>query len=380
VKIGIVCYPTYGGSGAIAIELGQVLARRGHDVHVISYSPPFRLRDFRINLHYHAVEVSSYPLFRYPPYDLALASKVMEVVSSAGLDLLHVHYAIPHSISAYLARQMLPEDQRIKVVTTLHGTDITVVGTERAYREITRFGIRQSDGVTAVSKWLRDETARIFGTQREIRVIPNFVDTDRFAPNGSPEFRQRFAGEDEKLIVHASNFRPVKRVSDAVRAFDEIRKEIPSRLVLVGDGPELPRAVELAEELGIRQQVVFAGQIESIDALLRVSDLFLLPSKFESFGLAALEALSCGTPVVASNSGGLAEVVTEGENGHLVEVGDYAGMARRSCEILGDPERHETFRKAARESVIQRFPEEEIVTLYEKYYEEVLSGEVSSSA
>jgi len=373
VKVGIVCYPTYGGSGAIATELGQVLARRGHDVHVVSYSPPFRLRDFRLNLHYHAVEVSSYPLFRYPPYDLALASKLMEVVQSADLDLLHVHYAIPHSISAYLARQML-NGHPIKIITTLHGTDITVVGTERAYRQITRFGIRQSDGVTVVSRWLHDETARIFGVKREMRVIPNFVDTDRFAPNGSPEFRSRFAHEDEKLIVHASNFRPVKRVCDAVRAFSIIRNEMPSRLALVGDGPELPRAVELAEELGIKRDVIFVGQIESIDALLRVADLFLLPSEYESFGLAALEALSCGTPVIASRSGGLAEVVVEGESGYLVEVGDYREMARRGASLLGDEEKHDRFAAAARESVVSRFPEEEIVSMYEKYYEEVLSG------
>jgi len=373
VKVGIVCYPTYGGSGAIATELGQVLARRGHDVHVISYSPPFRLRDFRLNIHYHAVEVSAYPLFRYPPYDLALASKIMEVVVSGELDLLHVHYAIPHAISAYLARQML-EDHPVKIITTLHGTDITIVGTERAYKQVTRFGLQQSDGVTAVSRWLHDETARIFGIQREMRVIPNFVDTDRFAPNGDPGFRSRFANADEKLIVHASNFRPVKRVCDAVRAFSLIADRMPARLVLVGDGPELPRAVELAEELGIKGKVVFAGQIESIDALLRVADLFLLPSEFESFGLAALEALSCGTPVIASRSGGLAEVVTEGEAGHLVSVGDYREMARLGGDLLADAEMHARFRAAARESVVSRFPEEEIVTMYEKYYEEVLSG------
>jgi len=374
LKVGIVCYPTYGGSGAIATELGQVLARRGHDVHVISYSPPFRLRDFRLNIHYHAVEVSAYPLFRYPPYDLALASKIMEVVESADLDLLHVHYAIPHAISAYLARQML-EDHPIKIVTTLHGTDITIVGTERAYRQITQFGLRQSDGVTAVSEWLRNETVRIFGVQRrEMRVIPNFVDTDRFAPNGSPEFRNRFAEDGEKLIVHASNFRPVKRVCDAVRAFSLIRDRVPARLVLVGDGPELPRAVELAEELGIKRNVVFAGQIEAVDALLGVADLFLLPSEFESFGLAALEALSCGTPVIASRSGGLAEVVTEGESGHLVEVGDYREMARHGGDLLADDEKHARFSAAARDSVVSRFPEEEVVTMYEKFYEEVLSG------
>jgi N-acetyl-alpha-D-glucosaminyl L-malate synthase BshA len=378
MKIGIVCYPTYGGSGAIATELGQVLARRDHDVHVVSYSPPFRLRQFRPNLHYHAVEVSSYPLFRYPPYDLALASKVMEVVDSVGLDILHVHYAIPHSISAYLAKQMLP-DHPIKVITTLHGTDITIVGTERAYKEITRFGLRQSDGVTAVSEWLQDETARIFGVSKEIRVIPNFVDTERFAPNGSHEFRERFAPEGQRLIVHASNFRPVKRVQDAVRAFAMVREKMPARLVLVGDGPELPRAVELTEKLGIKSDVIFSGQLESIDQLLKVADLFLLPSEFESFGLAALEALSCGTPVVASQSGGLSEVVTHGENGFLVPVGDYREMGQHAISLLTDEAKFQSFRKAARKTAVDRFPEEKIVTMYERYYEEVLSGSSSSS-
>jgi N-acetyl-alpha-D-glucosaminyl L-malate synthase BshA len=372
MRIGIVCYPTFGGSGAIATELGQALAKRDHEVHVISYAPPFRLREFRLNLHYHAVEVSSYPLFKYPPYDLALASKIMEVVEETGLDLVHAHYAIPHAISAYLARQMLPADKKIKVVTTLHGTDITLVGAEKAYAEITRFGLRQSDGVTVVSEWLKRETERTFAVGREIRVIPNFVDTDRFSPGEDAAHRARFARPEEKLIVHASNFRPVKRIPDVIRCFALLAGKMPARLVLVGDGPELPRAAEQASELGIRKQVIFAGQQEAIEGLLRVADAFLLPSEFESFGLAALEALSSGTPVVGTEQGGMPEVVTSGVNGHLCGVGEPRCMAEFLVRLLSDPERHAAFRRAARESVVSRYSEPAIVSLYEAFYEEVL--------
>jgi N-acetyl-alpha-D-glucosaminyl L-malate synthase BshA len=372
MRIGIVCYPTFGGSGAIATELGQALARRDHEVHVISYAPPFRLRDFRLNLHYHAVEVSSYPLFKYPPYDLALASKIMEVVEETGLDLVHVHYAIPHAISAYLARQMLPPEKTIRIVTTLHGTDITLVGAEKAYSEITRFGLRNSDGVTTVSEWLKRETEKAFPVEREIRVIPNFVDIDRFSPGEDPAHRARFARPDEKLIVHASNFRPVKRIQDVVACFALVCEKMPARLVLVGDGPELPRAAEQAAELGIRKLVIFAGQQEAIEGLLRVADAFLLPSEFESFGLAALEALSSGTPVVGTAQGGLPEVVTTGVNGHLCGVGDPQCMAEFLVDLLKDPERHRAYRIAARESVVSRYSEPDVVSLYEKFYEEIL--------
>ena len=373
MKLGIVCYPTYGGSGAIATELGQSLARRGHDIHMISYAPPFRLRDFRNNLHYHAVEVSSYPLFRYPPYDLALASKIMEVVSETGLDILHAHYAIPHAISAYLAREMLPEGKKIKVITTLHGTDITLVGAERAYKEVTRFGIRESDGVTVVSDWLLKETRRIFGVECDMRIIPNFVDTDRFKPGIDPEYRERFAAPEERILVHASNFRPVKRIQDVVRIFSLVREQIPAKLVLVGDGPELPRASELAEELGVRKHVIFAGQQESVESLLKVADLFLLPSEFESFGLAALEALACGLPVIATNTGGLAEVVTEGQSGHLCRIGDVACMASFAISILTNEDSLKRYRAIAREEVLSRYDVEDVVVEYERYYEEILA-------
>jgi N-acetyl-alpha-D-glucosaminyl L-malate synthase BshA len=371
VKLGIVCYPTYGGSGAVATELGQTLARRGHEVHLISYAPPFRLREFRTNLHFHAVEVSAYPLFRYPPYDLALASKIVEVAQETGLDLLHAHYALPHAISAYLARQMLP-GRRIRVVTTLHGTDITLVGMEKAYYEVTRFGIWESDGVTVVSEWLRKETERIFEVGSEMRVIPNFVDTERFSPDGESSFRARLARPEEKLIVHASNFRPVKRVVDVVRVFARIREKMPARLILVGDGPDLPQAAGEAASLGVKEDVVFAGQQAALETLLKVSDLFLLPSEFESFGLSALEALSCGVPVVSTDAGGMREVVRDGRTGHLCRVGDTECMARFSVSLLGDPGRLEEFRRAARESVLESFAEEEVVTLYERFYEELI--------
>ncbi len=374
MKIGIVCYPTFGGSGAIATELGQALARRDHEVHVISYAPPFRLREFRLNLHYHAVEVSSYPLFRYPPYDLALASKIMQVVAETGLDLVHAHYAIPHAISAYLARQMLPPDRRIRVVTTLHGTDITLVGAEKSYSDITRFGIEQSDAVTAVSRWLREETQRIFSPTREIRVIPNFVDVERFTPGVDPAYRARFAEPGERLLVHASNFRPVKRVADVVRCFALVRERLPARLVLVGDGPELPRAAELAAELGVRKDVIFAGQQEAIEDLLRCADAFLLPSEFESFGLAALEAMASGTPVVGTDQGGLRELVRDGRDGRLCGVGDVRAMANFLVRLLSDPVAHRAFREAARRTASKCYSESEIVSEYENLYREVLAG------
>jgi N-acetyl-alpha-D-glucosaminyl L-malate synthase BshA len=373
VKIGIVCYPTYGGSGAVATELGQTLARRGHEVHLISYAPPFRLREFRTNLHFHAIEVSAYPLFRYPPYDLALASKIMEVALETGLDVVHAHYALPHAISAYLARQMLPQ-KRIRLVTTLHGTDITLVGLEKAYHEITRFGIWESDGVTVVSEWLLRETERIFHVGREMRVIPNFVDTERFAPDGEPTFRARLAAPDEKLIVHASNFRPVKRVPDVVRVFARIRERLPARLVLVGDGPDLPRAAELASELDVKDSLIFAGQQAAVETLLKVSDLFLLPSEFESFGLSALEALSCGVPVVGTSSGGTSEVVDHERAGFLFDVGDTDSMAEASLSLLEDEARHRRFGEAARASVLERFSEEDVVTRYESFYEELVGA------
>lgn len=378
MKIGMVCYPTVGGSGAIAAELGLKLAARGHDVHFISYSVPFRLQGYNERVHYHVVEVSSYPLFKFPPYDLALAGKLMEVLEHEDLDLVHAHYAVPHAISAYLARQMLPAHP-VKVITTLHGTDIVVVGNDRSYFQITRFGIEQSDGITAVSQYLARETRRQFQTEKPIRVIPNFVDTDRFVPIRDPEVRQNFARPEEKIIVHASNFRPIKRIPDAVNVFARICRKIPARFFLIGDGPELPRAASTADSLGIRDKVIFLGQQESVEELLGIADLFLLPSEFESFGLAALEALSCGVPVVATTAGGLPEVIEDGKNGFICRIGDVERMAEHSLALLTNPERWAAFSEHARRSTLDRFPADRIVDEYERFYCEVLSGAVGGA-
>ncbi len=373
MKIGMVCYPTVGGSGAIAAELGLKLAARGHDVHFISYSVPFRLQGYSERVHYHVVEVSSYPLFKFPPYDLALAGKLMEVLEKVDLDLDHAHYAVPHAISAYLARQMLPSHP-VKVITTLHGTDIVVVGNDRSYFQITRFGIEQSDGITAVSNYLARETRRQFQTEKPIRVIPNFVDTTRFAPIRDPDKRQHFARPDEKIVVHASNFRPIKRIPDAVNVFARISRRMPARFFLIGDGPELPRVATTAESLGVLDKVIFLGQQESVEELLGVADLFLLPSEFESFGLAALEALSCGVPVVATTAGGIPEVVDDGKNGFVCRIGDVERMAEHSIALLANPERWKSFAESARASAVERFPFDRIVDEYEKYYGEVLAA------
>jgi N-acetyl-alpha-D-glucosaminyl L-malate synthase BshA len=372
VRIGIACYPTFGGSGVIATELGLALAARGHDVHIVSYSRPFRLQDYRENVAFHEVEVTSYPLFKYPPYDLALASKLLEVMEHCGLDIIHVHYAIPHAVSAYLAREMLPSGNT-KTVVTLHGTDITIVGNEKAYFHVTKFAIEKSDGVTAVSRYLEAETRRLFGVTTDIRVIPNFVDASRFAP-GRPHLRRdAIARPDERIVVHVSNCRPVKRLADVVRTFALIRAQVPSRLLLVGEGPELAGALALAEQLGVGSRVVSLGQQEATEDILPVADLFLLPSEFESFGLAALEAMSCGVPVIGSRVGGLVEVVQDGVTGWLCPLGDVEEMARRGIELLCDPARHRRFGAAARERAIHSFDRDEIVARYEDYYKEVLS-------
>ncbi len=372
MKIGIICYPTLGGSGAIAANLGLNLACLGHDIHFISYGIPFRLEGYHERVRYHAVEVSSYPLFKYPPYDMALACKIMEVQEKEDLDILHVHYAIPHAISAYLARQMLP-DHPVKVVTTLHGTDITLVGNERSYFEATRFGIEQSHGVTSVSQYLRNATESIFKTKREIRVIPNFVNPDRLCPSNDPELRRRYARDDEKLIVHTSNFRPVKRVLDAVKIFAQIHERVPSRFLLLGDGPDLPKASNLAQELGIADQVVFLGQQSEVGRILSVSDLFLLPTDTESFGLAALEAMSCGVPVIATKTGGIPEVVSDEVDGFLCQVGDVDCMSQKGISLLLDPTKHRDFSARARLKATDQFNCRDITPLYEAYYEEVLA-------
>jgi len=374
VKIGITCYPTYGGSGAVATELGLELARRGHEIHFITYDAPFRLRGYSERVFFHQVEtrMGRYPLFDHFPYTLALASKQHEVVVAEDLELLHVHYAIPHATTAYLARQMLVAERPLKVITTLHGTDITLVGQESSFYAITKFSIEQSDEVTAVSSYLRDETYRAFGcVSCNIRVIPNFVNLQEYHP-GDKRGRSGLAPEDHKLITHVSNFREVKRVKDVVRVFARIRRAMPATLIMIGDGPERVDAENEARELSVASDVRFLGRLDSVASLLQVSDLFVLPSQTESFGLAALEAMACGSPVVASRAGGLPEVVDDGVNGILEPVGSVEAMGRRAVELLRDPARHTAMSQAAVVKA-REFSADRVVPMYEELYREVVS-------
>ena len=373
MKIGITCYPTYGGSGAVATELGLELARRGHEVHFITYDSPFRLHGYAERIYFHQVEtrMGRYPLFDHFPYTLALASKQHEVVLREGLEILHVHYAIPHATTAYLAREMLRGERELRVITTLHGTDITLVGQESSFYGITKFSIEQSDEVTAVSTYLRDETYRAFGcVSCDVRVIPNFVNLNEYRP-AEQAVRSSVAPEGTKVITHVSNFREVKRVKDVVRVFARIRRAMPATLVMVGDGPERVDAENEAGELGVGGDVRFLGRLDSVASLLQSSDLFVLPSQTESFGLAALEAMACGSPVVASRAGGLPEVVDDGVNGILEPVGSVEAMGRRAVELLRDPARHAAMRAAAIAKA-QEFSADRIVPMYEALYEEVL--------
>jgi N-acetyl-alpha-D-glucosaminyl L-malate synthase BshA len=374
VKIGITCYPTYGGSGAVATELGLDLARRGHEIHFITYDSPFRLREYAERVYFHQVEtkMGRYPLFDHFPYTLALASKQHEVAQREGLDLLHVHYAIPHATTAYLARQMLSGERRLPVITTLHGTDITLVGQESSFYAITKFSIEQSDLVTAVSSYLRDETYRAFGCDTcDVRVIPNFVNLHEYhaVDNGC---RDRLAEPGRKIIMHVSNFREVKRVKDVVRVFARICRAMPATLIMVGDGPERDDAEREARELQVADDVKFFGRLDAVAPLLQAADLFLLPSQTESFGLAALESMACGAPVVASPAGGLPEVVTDGVNGILEPAGSVEAMARRALELLRNPERHAAFRAAAI-ATAATYAADLIVPMYEDLYREVLA-------
>lgn len=371
MNIGITCYPTFGGSGIVASELGQHLARRGHFVHFISSAMPNRLMDLGDRIFYHEAEAMNYPLFEYVPYDLALATKMVEVAQNRKLDLLHVHYAIPHSISGYLAREML-RPRRLPVITTLHGTDITLVGRDPSYLPITRFGIEQSDGVTAVSEFLRRATLEGFCADCEIRTIPNFVDVDRVRRFFSEELHKRFAPNGEKVLVHVSNFRPVKRVRDVIRIFERVQGEIPAVLLMIGDGAERGAAQQLARELGISRRVYFVGMLGLVESYLSVCDLMLLPSETESFGLAALEAMACEVPVVATRVGGIPEVVEGGQCGQLFEVGDVEAMAAGALQIL-DSANLETYRNAARRRAVEQFAADRVIPLYEEYYREVLS-------
>lgn len=374
MKIGITCYPTFGGSGVVATELGIALARMGDDVHFISYALPSRLGTFHERVHFHEVTVTSYPLFDpYPPYTLALATKMAEVAAYEKLDVLHVHYAIPHAISAHLAQQILGTTA-LKVVTTLHGTDITLVGRDASYLPITRFGIEISDGVTAVSQWLKEQTAENFGTDKPIEVIPNFVDTQRFRPQNEA-FRHMFGWTDEKLLCHVSNFRPVKRILDVLEVFARVVQVIPSRLMMVGDGPDRSRAEAFCREQGIASRVFFVGNVPNLEEIVGAADLFLLPSESESFGMAALEAMASEVPVIATSSGGVPEVVTDGENGYLLPVGDVEGMAERAIEILSDPAIEHRMGAAGRAVAMERFDVTRVVPRYREMYERVIAGE-----
>ncbi len=371
LKIGISCYPVYGGSGVVATELGIELAKRGHEVHFITYAQPFRLPYYMEGIFYHEVEVPTYPLFEHPPYNLALTVAIHNVAVAHELDLLHAHYAVPHATSAWMAKEMLGRD-RFRIVTTLHGTDITLVGQDPSYQAVTAFSIRKSDGLTAVSEYLRRETVQHFDVPTDdIRVIPNFVDLGKYSRNAYPCHRAKFAAEGEKLITHISNFRAVKRVDDVVRVFARIGRELPARLLLVGDGPERGRVQQVAECEGVTDRVLFLGKQASVAELLACSDLFLLPSENEAFGLVALEAMACGVPVVATDVGGVSEVVTPEAGGFLAPVGDVDAMAAAGIAVLSDPDRWREASRAAR-AAAETFDADRVVPRYVEYYHEVL--------
>jgi N-acetyl-alpha-D-glucosaminyl L-malate synthase BshA len=350
------------------------LAQRGHEVHFVSYAHPFRLPRFLRNTYFHEIEVSRYPLFEYPPYSLAATVAMHEVATQRHLELFHVHYAVPHATSALLAKQMLENPEELKIITTLHGTDITLVGQDPSYRSIVRFSIERSDGLTAVSEYLKRETVATFGCPEcEVRVIPNFVDAELFRRDANRRNRNALAEPDEMIIMHISNFRPVKRIDDVVRVAAQVMERVPSRLILVGDGPDRPMAEERARNLGIAARVVFLGKQEQVAELLSCADLFLLPSESESFGLSALEAMACEVPVVGTRSGGLEEVVDDGEAGRLLPVGAVDAMADAAVEILSDSGRRLEMGKAGRAIAMERYSVERAVTMYESYYEEVLA-------
>jgi len=376
MKIGITCYPTYGGSGVVATELGLELAHRGHEIHFISYAQPIRLTELHPNIHYHEVDVSRYPLFDFPPYDLALATRMAEVSELYALDLLHVHYAIPHSVSALLARQMLaakPRGQRLPFVTTLHGTDITLVGLDRSYLPITRFSIEESNGVTAISNYLRERTLREFDVKNHIEVIYNFVNCDLYCRDaGAADRRLEYAPHGERVLVHLSNFRPVKRVTDVVEIFDRVRKKMPAKLLMIGDGPDRSRAEWLAVQKGIHDDVLFLGKQDQISEKLAVADVILMPSELESFGLAALEAMACKVVPIATRGGGVPELIEHGVSGYLAEVGDVDTMASYAIELLNDDSRLQTMAKASRAMAQSKFCSSKIVPQYEEFYRRTL--------
>jgi L-malate glycosyltransferase len=372
VKIGIACYPTFGGSGVVATELGHELALRGHDVHFISYALPSRLNLFAERVSYHEVSVPTYPLFNYPPYDLALATRIVDVALHEGLDVLHAHYALPHAISAHLAREMLLP-RRLAVVTTLHGTDVTIVGQDRSYLPITRFGIERSDAVTAVSDYLARVTREVFSPAKEIHVVPNFVDPDRWRPDDGRKGATCFAKGGERLVLHVSNFRPVKRVLDVVEVFDRLRRKVPARLLMIGDGPDRPAAEALCREKGIAGLVHFLGNTPAVEEVMPAADLYVLTTDMESFGLSALEAQACGVPVLGYRAGGLPEVIESGRTGFLREVGDVEGLAADGVRLLEDDAAFAETSRAARARAVSLFDADAIVARYLALYERVVS-------
>ncbi len=379
MKIAIAGHPTYGGSGVVAAELGMALADRGHDVHFVSYQAPFRVNPLHPRVTFHEVEVTSYPLFKYPPYALALSNKLLSVIRDHGLDLIHAHYAIPHSIAARLAQEMC-RGCEVKTLTTLHGTDITLVGSDPSFFEITKFAIEQSDGVTAVSEFLAEASSERFELSKRVEVIPNFIDPVEYSPaHRDPDLRRCFADPDQTLLCHVSNFRPVKRVPDVIHTFAEISKKRPARLLMIGSGPEVTSAQALASSLGLADQITWLGAIDRVAEPLACADLFLLPSDSESFGLAALEAMASGVPCVATASGGIPEVVVDGESGILREVGDFQGMADAVLQLLETPGQLEKLGETARQMAIERFSLERIVRQYEAIYERLIDPSSSDT-
>lgn len=374
MKIGITCYPTYGGSGVIATELGKELALRGHEVHFISYALPFRLSGYIENIVFHEVEMSSYPLFEFPLYSLALASKMIEVAEFEDLDLLHVHYAIPHATSAFLAKQMIKSKKDLKIITTLHGTDITLVGLEPSFLPLVKFSIEQSDGVTTVSRFLKEKTITNYSCEKPIEVIPNFVDSEFYKPDGKTAFRERIAPNGEKVLVHTSNFRPVKRVPDTIKILKKVIEDVPAKLILVGDGPDRSECERLCRQLDLCDQVKFLGKQEGLVEILNSADLFLIPSQSESFGLAALEAMACGLPVISSSVGGLPELISHNETGFIAEIGDVDRMAKYVVDLLSNDKKYKLFSKNARDRAVNKFDKSKIIPIYEKHYQTILNG------
>jgi len=375
MKIGITCYPTYGGSGVVATELGKALAEKGHEVHFISYAFPHRLHHFIDNIYYHEVEISNYPLFEHSLYSLSLTSKMLEVIEYENLDLMHVHYAIPHATSAYLAKQIIRKNNSdIKIITTLHGTDITLVGLEPSFLPLVKFSIEESDGVTAVSRFLKETTLTNYNIEKDIEVIHNFIDTSLFKDTKNDVMRKKIAPNGERILIHTSNFRVVKRVSDTIRILELVKKEVPTKLILIGDGPDRSECERLSRELNLQDDVIFLGKQDGLEEILTCGDIFLMPSQSESFGLAALEAMSCGLPVISSSVGGLPELNMHNQTGFIAEFGDVKRMAKYTLSLLQNDKKFNIFASNARNRAVQNFDINLVIPKYEEYYEKVLKG------